>query len=467
MQEKRQTAQRTPTGRGTRPAQRRTKTQSVVRAPGPTPGSKAAFERADRYFAGGGTRGGWMTKDYPIFIDRGEGPYVWDVDGNRYIDFINSSFALAMGHNYPAIREAIARQVEKGTFFTAHNETETDLAEELCRRVPSFQKVRFCCSGTEATMFAIRAARAYTGRKKVAKMIGGFHGTNDDLSTSLGIMSSGVATGGEDPVKQGAIGILEETLQHTVLLSFNNPSFTQAVIERHKKDLAAVIVEPVMGAAGMIPPRDGYLGFLREITKTYGIPLIFDEMISLGIAAGGAQEHYGVTPDMTCCGKVVGGGMPIGCIGGSEEIMEVFDPRKRQPWVNHGGTFAGHPLSMVSGLAQQRAMTPEVYRRLHELGERLRARLQALVDSLRVKMHVTGVGQLFCYHLTDQPVRNWETAAIGDHATIQRILDSLTRHGIHQVKTSRGSVSYAMTDEHVDAYVDAMEIALHEVGLAK
>jgi glutamate-1-semialdehyde 2,1-aminomutase len=159
--------------------------------------------------------------------------------------------------------------------------------------------------------------------------------------------------------------------------------------------------------------------------------------------------------------------MPIGVVGGSEEAMAVFDPRKRKPWVNHGGTFAGHPLSMVAGLAQQQAMTEPVYKRLHELGNRLRTRLQQRVDALGVKMQVTGVGQLFCYHLTDKPVRNWETAAVGDHQTIQRILDSLTRHGIHQVKTSRGSVSYAMTEAHVDAYVDAMEIAFHEVGLVK
>ncbi len=458
MQQKRQ-----PAGKGAAPR----KAAPVVQAPGATGGSKAWFERCDKVFAGGGTRGGWMGNDYPIYIDRGDGPYVWDADGNRYIDFINSSFALAMGHNHAPIREAIEQQLQKGTFFTAHNETEVLLAEELCRRVPSFQKVRFCCSGTEATMFAIRAARALTGRSKIAKMVGGFHGTNDDLSTSLGIMSSGAQTGGDDPVRQGCVGILPEALAETVLLSFNNPSYCAQVIERHKNELAAVIVEPVMGAAGMIPPQDNFLGVLRDITRRHGILLIFDEMISMGIARGGAQACYGVTPDMTCCGKVIGGGMPIGCVGGSEEVMAVFDPRQRKPWVNHGGTFAGHPLSMVAGLAQQQAMTGPVYKRLHELGGRLRTRLQERVDALGVKMQVTGVGQLFCYHLTDKPVRNWETAAVGDHQTIQRILDSLTRQGIHQVKTSRGSVSYAMTEAHVDAYVDAMETALHEAGLVK
>ncbi|MEE9286191.1 MAG: aminotransferase class III-fold pyridoxal phosphate-dependent enzyme, partial [Dehalococcoidia bacterium] len=362
---------------------------------------------------------------------------------------------------------AVARQLEKGTFFTAHNETEWQLAEVLCQRVPSLEKIRFCCSGTEATMFAARAARVYTGRPKIAKMRGGFHGTSDVLSTSLGIMSSGVPdSGAYDPVKAAVIGIPPEAVQGTLLLSFNNPAFCEEVIERNKDELAAVFVEPVMGSAGMIPPEDGFLPFLREITRRHGVLLVFDEMISMGIAPGGAQEYYGVTPDLTCCGKVIGGGMPIGCVGGSEAVMEVFDPHKRTPSVNHGGTFAGHPLSMVAGLAQQEAMTPEVYQRLHDLGDRLRSMLRRLFDDLGAPVQVTGVGQLFCYHVTPHAVFNYETAATGDGARLRRLMDVLPRHGIHQVKTSRGSVSLPMEDQHLEAYVGAMEAAVREAGLA-
>lgn len=430
--------------------------------------SFAAYQKTDRSIAGGSTRGGVMGGDYPISIERGDGCYVWDVDGNRYIDFINSSFALPLGHNHPAIREAIVRQVQKGTFFTANNETEWQLAEALCQRIPSFKKLRFCSSGTEATMFAARAARVYTGRRKLAKMAGGFHGTNEVFSTGLGIMSSGVAYDGSyDPVRLGAIGIPADTLKDTLLLSFNNPKLCEEVIEKSKDELAAVFVEPVMGAAGMIPPRDDFLGFLRNITKRHGVLLVFDEMISMGIAPGGAQEYYGVVPDMTCCGKVIGGGMPIGAVGGSEEVMEVFDMRKRKPWVNHGGTFAGHPLSMVAGLAQQQALTPGVYKRLHEMGDGLRGMLRDLFTSLHAPMQVTGVGQLFCFHVTAKDVVNYEAAATGDAQKQVQILDAMTRNGIHQVKTSRGSVSYPMEDEHLRAYVRAMETALWETGLAK
>ncbi|MBM4406238.1 MAG: aspartate aminotransferase family protein [Chloroflexi bacterium] len=429
--------------------------------------SKRAFARLDRYIAGGSTRGGVLSGSYPIFLDHGEGCSVYDADGNRYIDFINASFALPFGHNFAPVRRAIASQVTKGTFFTAHNETETELARLLCERVPSIERLKFCNSGTEATMFAARAARALTGRMKLAKMAGGFHGTNDVLSTGLGLMSGGIPDDGDyNPVKQAAIGIPPAIAGDVVLLSFNNPTYCEAVIERHKKELAAVFVEPVMGAAGMIPPREGFLQFLREITKRYGIFLIFDEMISMGIARGGAQEYYGVTPDMTCCGKIIGGGMPIGCLGGSEAVMAVFDRRKRTPIVNHGGTFAGHPLSMAAGAAQLRAMTPAVYRRLHHLGDLLRSRLRAMIAEVEAPIQVTGVGQLFAFHVARHEVYNYETAWKGDAKKAQEIIDSMTKRGIFQTRTTRGAVSYPMTESHIEAYATAMREAIIENGLA-
>lgn len=429
--------------------------------------SKRAFQRLDRYIAGGSTRGGVMSGSYPIFLDHGEGCYVYDADGNRYIDFINSSFALPFGHNFPPVRKAITEQVKKGTFFTAHNESETELARLLCERVPSIDRLKFCNSGTEATMFAVRAARALTGRTKIAKMAGGFHGTNDVLSTGLGLMSGGIADDGDySPTKQAAIGIPPEIASGIVLLSFNNPAFCEKVIERHKDELAAVFVEPVMGAAGMIPPRDNFLQFLRDITKRHGILLIFDEMISMGIARGGGQEFYGVTPDMTCCGKIIGGGMPIGCVGGGEEVMAVFDRRKRTPIVNHGGTFAGHPLSMVAGAAQLRAMTPAVYRRLHQLGDMLRSRLRAMIAEVEAPIQVTGTGQLFAFHVAPHDVYNYETAWKGDVMKAQTIIDGMTRRGIFQTRTTRGAVSYPMTEQHIDAYVKAMREAVIETGIA-
>ncbi|MBI3743960.1 MAG: aspartate aminotransferase family protein [Chloroflexi bacterium] len=432
------------------------------------PRSVAAQKRTDKYISGGSTRGRVPPNDHPVYIDHGEGCYVYDLDGHRYIDFINSSFALPLGHNWPTIREAIKEQVENGTFFTAATETEAQLAELLCKRIPSFERMRFSCSGTEATMFALRGARAYTGKRKIAKMKGGFHGTSDYFSTSIGIMSSGVPDDGTyDATKTAALGIPPDILEDVILLSFNNRKFTEQQIEKHKNELAAVFVEPVMGAAGMIPPKDNYLQFLRDITKRYNILLVFDEMISMGIAAGGAQEHYGVTPDMTCCGKVIGGGMPIGAIGGSEAVMEVFDSRKRTPYVNHGGTFAGHPLSMVAGIAQQTSCTPAVYKKLHKQGEYLRGKINELFEATKAPMTVVGVGQLFCFHATGDEVINFETAQKGDGMRVWKILDSMTRQGIHQVKTSRGSTSYPMEQEHLDAYVKAMEVALWETGTIK
>ncbi len=427
--------------------------------------SKRQFERAEAVIVSGNNQGGGRAGAHPIYVERGDGCYVWDLDGTRYIDFINSSFILPFGHRYPPVERAIAEQLEKGWVFTAPTESETELARLLCERVPSIEKVKFCVSGTETTMFAVRAARAYTGRRKVAKMAGGFHGTSDVLATSLGIMSAGLPhRSGHDASAQLVLGVPETIAEDVVLLSFNDRKFCEEQIEAHRNDLAAVIVEPVMGAAGMIPPRDGFLDFLREITGRYGILLVFDEMISLGIARGGAQEHYGVIPDLTACGKIIGGGLPIGCLGGRGDVMEVFDGGKGRPWVNHGGTFAGHPLAMVAGAAQLRALTPDVYEGLHRRGDRLRSKLRALCSSLGAPVQITGVGQLFCYHATDRDVTGYESAARSDLSTEMRINAILTREGIHQSQTSRGAVSVAMGDEHLDAYVAAMETTLHELA---
>jgi len=435
--------------------------------PRATARSRAAFERAERWIAGGTNLGGASPDHPPLFIERGEGCFVFDVDGNRYIDFINSSFALPFGHAFAPVREAVARQLEKGTFFTAPTECEARLAELLCQRVPGIERLKFCSSGSEAAMFAVRAARALTGRPRIAKMAGGFHGTSDSLSTSLGIMSAGVPfAGGSDPEKEAALGIPAALARDVVLLSFNDERRCEAAIERQRRELAAVLVEPVMGAAGMIPARREFLQFLREITRRHGILLVFDEMISLGIAPGGAQEYYGVIPDLTCCGKIIGGGLPIGCLGGRAELMEIFDLRRHRPAVNHGGTFAAHPLAMVAGAAQLEALTPEVYRRLHELGDRLRAALADLFETARAPLQVTGVGQLFCYHLNRRPVASYEAAAREDLAAALRVGGILTREGIHQASTSRGSVSTGMGAGELLTYVEAMATAIGELGLA-
>jgi glutamate-1-semialdehyde 2,1-aminomutase len=397
-----------------------------------------------------------------IYLDRGEGCYVYDVDGNRYIDFVNTHFFLPFGHNHPDVRRAILSQVEKGTLFQP-NEVEVEHARLICERVPSIEKLRFTVSGTEATMLALRVARVHTGRPKVAKMLGGYHGVGDLLLTGSGVFTPQEAEDPYDPVASAGAGVLGKAVEDVVLLSFNNPEFCERAIEQHKHELAAVIVEPMLGTNGMIPARDGFLEFLRDITRRYGIILIFDEMITLGLGRGGAQEYYGVIPDMTTCGKIIGGGMPIGCVGGQEEIMAAFDGSKHSRPAWYAATHNGHPLSMVAGSAHLRALTNDVFERLHQTGESFRRALQSTFDGLGVAAQVTGIGQFFAWHLTAEPVYNYETARMPDLQTTLRIQASLTSQGIYQyLGRTIGAVSLPMTSEHLDAYLHAMEVALRE-----
>jgi glutamate-1-semialdehyde 2,1-aminomutase len=273
----------------------------------------------------------------PVYLDRGDGCYVWDVDGNRYIDFINTHFFLPFGHNHPDVRRALLAQVEKGTHFQP-NQVEVEHAELICERVPSIEKLAFCVTGSEATMLALRVGRVYTGRPKIAKMLGGYHGTNELLLTGNGVFPPQETEDFYDPVPFAGAGVLGKAVEDVVLLSFNDPEQCERAIEENKHDLAAVIVEPMLGTNGMIPPRDGFLQFLRDITRQYGIVLIFDEMITLQLSRGGAQEYYGVIPDMTTCGKSIGGGMPIGGVGGREQIMAAFDMMRYSRPVWYGAT---------------------------------------------------------------------------------------------------------------------------------
>ena len=383
------------------------------------------------------------------------------MDGNRLVDFMNGSFVLPLGHNLPAVRRAIARQVKNGMFFTFPSTVELDLAKELVSRVPSIEKVRFSVSGTEATMYATRLARAYTGKNRIAKAVGGYHGTHDGLWIGVG-RASGNGEIAAPP------GVLPQARDELVFLEFNDIEASVQAIEEQAETLAAVIVEPVMGAGGLIPPVPGYLESLREVTQRLGVVLIFDEMISFSIARGGAQEYYGVLPDMTTTGKCAGGGMPIGVFGGRADIMDLLDPTKSDTGyatVSHVATYGGHPLSMVAGLAYLQAMTPEVYATLHRLGDQVRSQLRNLFTRLEVPMRVTGVAHLFGFHWTNQEVSDYRGASTSNREVIHDICVGLISKGYFPSTGARCCVSAAMTERHVRGFVGAMGETLHELDL--
>jgi glutamate-1-semialdehyde 2,1-aminomutase len=343
--------------------------------PARTPRSRELFERATGSLPGGSTRTTVYTAPYPPYIESGSGLWLRDVDGNRYRDFLCNYTSLILGHAHPAVVDAVEAQVRRGSAFAAPTETEVLLAEEIRARVPSVERLRFTSSGTEATMFAMRAARAFTGRPLIAKFERAYHGTHDAVMT-------------------GTPGVPTAMDQLVVELPWGDIDGIEAALWGREGDLAAIILEPVQGAGGVRAPEPGFLPFLRSLTERHGALLVFDEIISFRVGYGGAQGRFGVRPDLTTLGKIIGGGYPLAAFGGRADVMEIFDAR-RSGAVSHGGTFNGSPVAAAAGLATLRALTPDVYPRLDALGERLRSAIAREIEGRGLDARVTAVGSLF------------------------------------------------------------------------
>ena len=309
------------------------------------PRSKRLQEQASRYLPGGSSRGTAYFGPYPFFVERGEGHYVYDVDGNRYLDFMINATSLIMGHAHPDVTEALRRQAGKGVAFSAPTEAQIGLAMVLCERLPSVERIRFTSSGTEATLNAFRAARAYTGRHKVAKFEGGYHGSHEYASVSVQPAPSRL-----DPDRPTAVaefpGMPPDVVEGVVVLPYNDLEGAERAIREHKDDLACVIMEAVSSKFGYVPGKVEFLRGIRDLTIELGILLVYDEVQSLRIAPGGAQEWFGIVPDLTALGKIIGGGLPVGAFGGRQDIMALFDPSGGGPVIPHSGTFNANPMTM-------------------------------------------------------------------------------------------------------------------------
>ncbi len=407
---------------------------------------------------GGTTRTTVYFPPHPVYIARGEGCRVWDVDGNERLDFICNYSALIMGHAHPAVVKAIHDQAGLGTAFAATNPLEIDLAAELVSRVPSVERIRFCSSGTEATMFAMRLARVFTGRTRIARMEGGYHGTHDfaEVSTHPPVDMAGPADR-PAPVRDSP-GTMPWAIEQTVVLPFNDATSCERILEEHGDTIAAVIVEPVIGAGGCIPPEEGFLESLRAATSRLGILLIFDEVISLRVAHGGAQQRYGVRPDLTTMGKIIGGGLPVAAFGGRADVMELLDPR--QPGtMAQGGTYNGNPLGMAAGLAAMHELTPEVYAQLDEKGEIVRRRLRETFDSFDVAAQVTGVASLFAVHFTSRPVKEYRSAARANGGVARTFFLEMLNNGILLAPRGMGAIPVVAGEPEVDRLIDAADAA--------
>ena len=427
-----------------------------------TPGSAALHEKALATMPGGTTRTTTYFEPYPLYIERGEGCRVWDVDGTERIDMLGNYTAMILGHAHPKIVEAIRKQAAMGTGFAAANPVEVKLSALLCERVPSLDAVRFCNSGTEATMFAMRLARAFTGRPKIARIEGGYHGTHDyaEVSTHPAVSEAGPA---ESPLaRPDSIGTPAWALEQTVVLPFNNPDAAEAIIRREASNLAAVILEPIIGAGGVIAATGAFLQRLRDVTRELEILLIFDEVISFRVAPGGAQQLYGVTPDLTTLGKIIGGGLPVAAFGGRVEVMELLDPRQT-PNLAQGGTYNGNPLGMAAGLACMTELTPDVYDELNRKGARVAEQLTEVFDSHQVPAQVNGVASLLAIHFTDQPVTDYRSMAAADKKKTHDFFLSLVNHGVLMAPRAMGAISTPMGESDIQEFVDAVDAALTEL----
>ncbi len=410
---------------------------------------------------GGTTRTTTYFDPYPLYIDRGAGCRVWDVDGTERIDMLGNYTAMILGHAHPKIVEAIGKQAARGTGFAAANPVEVKLATLLCERVPSLDAVRFCNSGTEATMFAMRLARAFTGRPKIARIEGGYHGTHDyaEVSTHPAVADAGSP---EAPIARAdSIGTPDWVLGQTVVLPFNNPDASEAIIRQEGSRLAAVILEPIIGAGGVIAATVDYLERLRSVTRELGILLIFDEVISFRVAPGGAQQLYGVTPDLTTLGKIIGGGLPVAAFGGRADVMELLDPR-REHNLAQGGTYHGNPLGMAAGLAAMTELTPDVYAELNRKGARVSEQLSEVFAAHSVQAQVNGVGSLFAIHFAGKPVVDYRTKAASDRRITRDFFLGLVNHGVLLAPRAMGALSTPMDELDIQQFMDAVDAVVGE-----
>ena len=418
--------------------------------------SRALHEEAVGVMPGGNSRTTTFFDPYPFYFQRGQGAHIWDADGTERIDFNNNYTSLVLGHAHPDVIKAVQAVSENGLSFPGPTEHEVRLAEMLTRRIPSLESVRFTNSGTEATMNAVRLARAFTGRPKLAKFEGAFHGTHDWVMVSV---TPDPKTAGNrkrpKPVAWSS-GIPPAVLKHTVVLPWNDQEACAEILAREGDQVAGLIVDPLLCNAGLVPPAEGFLPWLREETQRRGIVLIFDEVISFRVAWGGAQERFGIRPDLTTLGKIIGGGLPVGAFGGRRDIMDFYDPRKGGPRISQGGTFNANPVTMAAGVATLNALTPEAYGRLDALGDRLRGGLARLFANTRRKAQVTGVGSLLWLHWTTETLTDYRSTRPKDSEAALRVFVGLINEGILLTQRGLGACSLAMSDEDVDRFVNAL-----------
>lgn len=420
-----------------------------------TRGSKEHDANAKKCLPGGDTRSATYFFPYPLYMVEGKGCYLHDCDGNEYIDFLNNYTSLIHGHAHPKLIEASRAQLEKGTVLGAPAEIQYKHAEHLCDRVPSLEQVRYGNSGTEGTLFAIRAARGFTKKDVVIKMDGGYHGSHDLVDINVTPDDSGKELPSAHPER----GVPASVLDDVLIAPFNDLDAMEGILKEHNDKIAAIIIEPMLGAGGLIPPHPGYLKGIRELADRYGVVLIFDEIITFRLSTGGMQVISEVTPDITTLGKIIGGGFPVGAFGGKKEIMERFDPAHPET-IMHSGTFNASNITMAAGLVAMELYDQEAIDRINGLGDRMRNGFQEVMKKAGIKGQVMGLGSLVGIgwgegKITQARETSETFASAGELPTLLH-LEMLSR-GIYYPRRLLFSLSTPMTEKEIDKIIETFE----------
>jgi len=421
--------------------------------------SSELFEKAKKLMPGGVNSPVRAFQPYPFFTVSARGSHIVDVDGNEYVDYCMGYGPLILGHAHPSVVEAVKEQLGRGTLYGTPTGQEVELAELVCEAVPCVEMLRLVSTGTEATMSAIRVARGYAGKKKIVKFEGCYHGAHDCVLVKAG---SGATTFG----MPDSLGVPEEITRNTLVVPYNDVESFERVVKREREQIAAVIIEPVMGNAGVILPKSGYLKRIRELTEENGIVLIFDEVINgFRLAFGGAEEYYGVIPDMVTLGKIMGGGFPLAAFGGKREIMQMVSPVGK---VYQAGTFSGNPVSVAAGLATLKTIRKEgdsFYQGLELKRRMICDAVRDLAEDQRFPVQVNGVASMFQLFFADSEVYDYESAKKADKAKFMLYQHKLLENGVFippsQFETC--FVSSAHSKEDVEKTVEAVEESLRSV----
>ena len=425
-----------------------------------TPHSADAFRRAAPLTAGP-AKGAYFFQPYPLTMARAQGCTLEDIDGRRYLDFANHHSTQILGHNHPKVMEAVRAQLEQGIALGAPTGIETDMAAEMCRRVATLDRVRFVNSGTEATLHSIRLARGFSRKSRIAKFEGGYHGSHDAVEVSVAPPLDRAGPIQAPHSVPGAGGISPYAASEVLVLPYNDEAAVARLVEEHAGELACVIFDP---KAGLLPVRPEFARAVREITRRHGVLLIFDEIVGFRVGRGGLQEQFGIDPDLTCFGKIVGGGFPVGAFGGRADIMDLLDSSRGPTGFFQSGSFSAHPVTMAAGLATLRELTPAAFAHLNRLADRLTTGLNDLFARRGFPALAVNAGSVFSIYFIEGKLETYRDLARADRALSHQVFLALLQEGYFLNHTlTMCALSLPMEDRHITGLVTAMEKVMDKV----